>query len=296
MGDLVTDTIVHLQREPRRGTDTPATITQTRGGSAANVAVACRVGGARARFAGRVGEDARGEALVRSLYEAGIETVVEQAGTTGSVVVLVDQTGERSFLTDRRAAAEFTGTPDEVLHNVDWLHLPAYSFVGGALATTTQALLGEAVDRRIPISVATSSVAVLDEYGRGQFLELMAAIQPTFLIANHDEAHVLSLDEESTTVLTGVAWLIVTHGSGDTVITRSDGWHRQIAPPKISPGTVLDSTGAGDAFTGGFLSAYLRNANVAESVRRGHALAKQTMQQPGAALKTLPTEGDSDTC
>ena len=293
IGDLVTDTVVHLEREPLRGTDTPATITQTRGGSAANVAVACRVAGSRARFAGRVGKDVRGYELVQALQDHGVETVVEHVGTTGSIVVLVDRAGERSFLTDRRSAAHFSGSADQVLNDVNWLHVPAYSFVGGALATTTQAVIGEAVDRQIPISIATSSVAVLHEYGRKQFLELIAAIRPTFVFANGDEADALSLHQQPVE-LTEVECVIITNGSENTTIGRADGWQRELAPHKLPHGD-LDSTGAGDAFTGGFLSAYLRTPNVVESVRFGHALAARTMQQPGATLTAAPPEGDLTT-
>ena len=60
IGDLVEDVVVHAAASPARGTDTPARIDRTRGGSAANVAVAAVAAGCATRFIGRVGDDSVG--------------------------------------------------------------------------------------------------------------------------------------------------------------------------------------------------------------------------------------------
>lgn len=44
----------------------------------------------------------------------------------------------------------------------------------------------------------------------------------------------------------------------------------------------VDTSGAGDAFNGGYLSARLNGASVAEAARAGHALAGWTIMRPGA--------------
>ena len=65
VGDLVEDVVVWLSAAPRRATDTPVRIFRRRGGSAANVAAfAAGIAGA-ARFIGRVGDDALGDAAGR---------------------------------------------------------------------------------------------------------------------------------------------------------------------------------------------------------------------------------------
>ena len=169
VGDLLTDVVVHLDRDPQRGTDTTARIDHLRGGSAANVALAAAASGGRGRFVGQVGDDERGRWLIDQLRKAGVETMVVERGTTGTIVVLVDSSGERSFLTDRGAAAHLATVPDGALDDVDILHIPAYSLTSGGLAETCHQLIGEAVDRAIPISISTSSVAALAEFGREQF-------------------------------------------------------------------------------------------------------------------------------
>ena len=69
-----------------------------------------------------------------SLAELGDEGVdvdaVRRRGRTGSIVVLVDSQGERSFLTDPGDARALDEPQQAWLDGVDVLHVPLYSFVG----------------------------------------------------------------------------------------------------------------------------------------------------------------------
>ena len=106
VGDLVEDVVVRLHERVNEASDTRATVIRRRGGSAANVvAAACRAGG-RARFIGRVGDDPTGHVLTDALVAQGAEVVVQRAGRTGTIVVLVDVVGERTMLSDRGACTD----------------------------------------------------------------------------------------------------------------------------------------------------------------------------------------------
>ena len=281
VGDLLVDVVVRLERDPQRGTDTPAAISFRQGGSAANVARAVVASGGEARFVGQVGNDAHGRLLIDELHEAGVEVHAATNGITGTAVVLVDPTGERSFLTDRAAALHLSSVRTEVLDGIDVLHVPAYSLVAGALAETTQMLIGEAVDRSISITVSTSSTAVLADYGRSQFMELLRAIQPEVIIANSDEARFL---------LEGRPWFrqasatVVTAGPGVARFTQPDGTDVRVQPEPFEPS---DTTGAGDAFTGGFIVSYQETGDPTESLTAGHRRARHTLTE---SSRLLPTE------
>jgi len=285
VGDLVTDVVVHLDRDPQRGTDTPARVEHVRGGSAANVAVAAVASGGSARFVGQVGDDVRGRQLVAELQSAGVDTVVAERGHTGTIVVLVDEHGERSFLTDRGAAVHLAAAPSGVLDGVDMLHVPAYSFMFGGLADTSHPLIGEAVDREIPISISTSSVAALAEFGRDRFLDLVKNVQPELVIANSEEAKFL---------LQGHPWFIhaaatvITAGARPARLVRPDGSDVRVAPEQISP---RDTTGAGDAFTGSFLVAHARGEDAEAALVAGHAMARRTLDVSGAGLSDNRSAG-----
>jgi len=106
LGDLVDDIVVHLDGPVQLGSDTSSTIRRRRGGSAANFAATVCALGHQARFLGQVGADAIGTMLVDELAATGVDvTAVQRGGTTGSIVVLVDDSGERHMLTDRGASA-----------------------------------------------------------------------------------------------------------------------------------------------------------------------------------------------
>jgi sugar/nucleoside kinase (ribokinase family) len=64
------------------------------------------------RFVGRVGDDAAGAALVRDLVGAGVDARVQREGRTGTIVILVDEDGERTMYPDRAAAGELAGVTD----------------------------------------------------------------------------------------------------------------------------------------------------------------------------------------
>lgn len=278
MGDLITDVVVHLERDPTRGTDTPAQIITARGGSAANVAVAVTAAGGVGRFVGSVGEDSAGDILLSDLDARGVESHVARVGTTGTIVVLVDAAGERSFLTDRGASTQLASIPPNALDDVDLLHIPAYSFTESPLAETAEHIIGAAVDAGIPVSISTSSVAALQLYGREPFLGLLGAIRPAYVIANSAEYAYL---------MAGHPWIreaeatVITNGARSAVVRQPDGSEVRVSP---TPTDALDTTGAGDAFTGGFLVARARGEDYETALHAGHDLAAQTLDQAGAEL------------
>lgn len=289
VGDLVTDVVVHLDRDPQRGTDTPARVEHVRGGSAANVAIAAVASGGSARFVGQVGDDDRGQLLIAELERLGVEPLVTRHGSTGTIVVLVDQDGERSFLTDRGASVHLASAPTTALDDVDILHIPAYSFMFGGLADTSHQLIGEAVDRGVPISISTSSVAALAEFGRDRFMALVKNIRPELVIANRDEARYLL---QGHPWFTDAAATVITAGDRPARVVRPDGRDVRVAPAELS---ARDTTGAGDAFTGAFLVAYASSEDDEAALEAGHAMARRTLDVTGAGLVPHDRADEQDT-
>jgi sugar/nucleoside kinase (ribokinase family) len=289
VGDLVTDVVVHLDSDPQRGTDTPARVEHVRGGSAANVAISAVASGGSARFVGQVGDDDRGRSLIDELERLGVEALVTRRGITGTIVVLVDQEGERSFLTDRGASVHLGSAPTTALDDVAILHIPAYSFMFGGLADTSHHLIGEAVDRGIPISISTSSISALAEFGRDRFMALVKHIRPELVIANRDEARYLLKGHPW---FTDAAATVITAGDRPARVVRPDGRDVRVAPSELSP---HDTTGAGDAFTGAFLVAYASGEDDDVALQAGHAMARRTLDVTGPGLGPQDRADGQDT-
>ena len=259
----------------QHGSDTPARVFRSRGGSAANVAaVAAAV--VRTRFVGCVGTDPLGDRLLAELTAAGVEVRAQRRGRTGSVVVLVDVDGERTFLPDRGAAALLHELAPAVLDDVAVLHVPAYGLQGGPTAASVRALLDAATARQVPVSLDASSWAVLRTFGPEAFRALVERVRPVVLFANADEARVLDLRERRLPDLT----VVVKDGPRPTTVLCPDG--SGLVVPVVPVDGVRDSTGAGDAFAAGWLSARMEGQGLRSCAERGHASARSVLTSPGA--------------
>jgi sugar/nucleoside kinase (ribokinase family) len=274
IGDLVEDVVVHPDGVPAAGTDTPSTVRRTRGGSAANVAAAAVVAGCPTRFVGRVGDDATGAALVAGLTAAGVDARVQRAGRTGCVVIIVAPDGERTMLPDRGAAADLGPVDPAWLNGVRWLHVPAYSLVAEPIASSTVAAVQQARAAGAGLSLDVSSVGTVTAFGRDRFVARARELRPDVVLATGEEAALL--DPWRPTLL------VVKHGADPVVLRPADGPGTSVPVPPLDG--VVDTTGAGDAFAGGYLAATLAGAPPADAVAAGTALAQRTLRTPGAAI------------
>ena len=195
LGDLVEDVVVELGGPINLASDTDARITRRRGGSAANVAATVARLGRGSRFVGQVGDDATGVRLVTELGVDGVDVrFVRRSGRTATIVVLVDEAGERTMLVDRGSARSLTGADPAWLQGADALHLTLYSLIDEPIATTSRHTVRIAHTLGVPVSVDVSSVALIEDTGVAAVRELVASLRPTLVFANADEATALSLD------------------------------------------------------------------------------------------------------
>lgn len=281
VGDLLEDVVVRLDRTPALGTDTAATITRVRGGSAANVAAAAATTGATARFIGRVGDDALGERLTAELTAVGVDVRVQRHGTTGSVVVLVGPDGERTMLPDRAAAVQLDAIDPTWLLGVTWLHVPAYSLLDEPIAASSIDAIRQVRWAGGGVSIDVSSVAPVRAFGVDRFDALLHDLSPDVVFANADEAAAIDLAHHEG------GWTAVVKCGPEPVQVfvgrRSTSSPVQEVPVPPVEG-VVDSTGAGDVFAAGFLVARLGGADDIVAARRGVRLAALTLTRAGATL------------
>lgn len=290
LGDLVEDVVCWLDEDVRPGTDTAARVFRRQGGSAANVAVmAAR--GCPVRFIGCTGDDPAGAFAAARLSACGIDVRLQRGSRTGTIVILVHPGGERDMLPDRGACAELTSVDPAWLAGLGALHLTAYSLLDG---TTPAAALAAARAVRSSggwVSLDVSSTGLIERCGLERFAALVADLAPEVVFANADEAAALGLDPDAndTGAPAGLSApvRVVKRGSRPATVLFPSGRIDVAADPV----EVLDSTGAGDAFAAGFLSAAVASGTMITDAtaaqlhtwtEAAHRAAAVVLQSPGA--------------
>jgi sugar/nucleoside kinase (ribokinase family) len=277
VGDLLEDVVAWIEAPPVTGTDNAARISRSRGGSAANVAVAVAGAGGAVRFVGRVGDDPAGALLTDQLERAGVEVRVQRAGVTGSVIVLVDPSAERTMFPDRGAAAELGPIDPQWLAGTAWLHVPAYGLLTPSAASAIEAAAAVVRSAGGVVTVDLSATSVVLTLGPAALLATLGLLRPGLVFANADEAAVAGLTGGRRAPWT----LVIKNGARPVRIVRPDGSFAEVPADPVTD--VRDSTGAGDAFAGATLAGLQRGEPLEQACRAGHSAAARVLGTAGAA-------------
>ena len=280
------------------------------GGAPANVAAAAARLGAVSGFIGKVGADAFGDDLRRTLADEGVDVsglYSTEASPTTMAVVSVDEKGERDFSFYRSPGADTLLTADEVLDALKGYRTPIRLLHIGSLSLTdepargaTMAALRFAKTAGIPVSYDPNYRERLWN-SEAEAVSRMTEPMPY--------ADILKVSEEELFLLTGThdlrmgslelgsmgpKLILVTMGARGAFYRC--GIHTGTAPG--FPVEVADTNGAGDAFLGALLSRFVRRnepikelspAAIEEMVVFANAAAALTCSRPGA-IPALPTE------
>jgi sugar/nucleoside kinase (ribokinase family) len=286
----MTDVIVRPEGPLARGSDRRASITTHPGGSAANQAVWLASFDVSVDFVARVGaadvesETARFKAIGVTPHLAG-----DQAHETGRLIALIDQDGERSFLTDR-GANEALGAgdiPDALIEGAALIHLSGYSFFAPSPRSAVLDVIRRAGDK--PISVDPASAEFLREVGANNFLAWTRGA--AILFPNEEEAAILAGSDDPETQCARLAarypLVVIKRGAaGAEAAAGEQRW--RVSAPKTN---AIDTTGAGDAFVAGFLAARLFGGDIQPALERavaaGSIATASVGGRPNAAIVHL---------
>jgi sugar/nucleoside kinase (ribokinase family) len=261
VGDVMTDISVEMSGPIAWGSDRRAKISALAGGSAANQAVWLAKLGLEVDFVARVGaRDVFGESERLRAYGVTPHLAADETLETGRLIALVDVLGERSFLTDRGAndALSEADVSDALIAGASHIHLSGYSFVAPLSRETVRGLMRRA--GKTPVSVDPGSAEFLREMGARNFLEFVAGAK--MLFPNAEEAATLSgrpeAEAQGVALAEKFALVVIKRGALGAEAYAGDQRWRAVAPSA----TIVDTTGAGDAFVAAFLAARLRGADI----------------------------------
>ncbi len=247
------------------------------GGQVASAMVCCARLGWRARYVGRFGDDDLGRLGLSSLADEGVDTSAAQTVTarTRSAIVLVDgRTGDRTVLWDRDASLALRAgdVGDDVWTSARVLHVDCEDI--GAATAAAKAARGAGTLTVIDVEAVLPGVPALLRH-----IDVIIASEgfPEKLTGHKDTGTALAAMSREY----GPAVACVTLGSAGS-LAMSQG--REIRTPAFDV-PVVDSTGAGDAFRGGFISGYLQagsDADVADVLTFATAVAALKCRLLGA--------------
>ena len=253
------------------------------GGKGSNQAVAAARAGASVSFIGKLGRDALGDIARHTWRDEGIDTrhLLDTDTATGAAAIILDaNSGENAIIVVPGAC--FTLTPGEVA--------AAKDLVAASSVFLTQL--------ELPVPTVEFALTLAHSLGVPTILNpapgcaLPASIYPQcdYLTPNESEAQVLTgirvasladADRAADALLAqGVRTVVVTLGAqGAFVKTASLREH----VPALDAGPVLETTGAGDAFNGGFAVALAEGRALLDAVRFGCAVAGISVTRAGTA-------------
>lgn len=258
------------------------------GGAGANTALSLVETGMRVRLIGCIGEDRLGCWMRDELEAAGLDAdlVVVPEGPTGFTVALESARRDRTFLT-------YLGV------NAQWG--PA-TIPGDALVCDNLLLCDYFVEPALQGAAAGELLATARAHGARTFLD--TAVDPEgFPPAVRDEVQsllglvdVFLPNEVEACALAGVpnddsreaarilqsisgGWIVVKLGSRGCLAVGPHG--REFAAP-AAPVSVVDTTGAGDAFNAGLVAALSRGVDWLQAVEAATRLASEVVSRPSA--------------
>ena len=288
IGDLMIDITAVTSGPVNYASDTRAQISVHPGGASANTATWLAHLGESVHLIGALGTDAFATMFRQSFENTGVHlhaTEVTDA-PTGTCIVIVDSTGERTMLPDPGANSFLTQSKisDSLFCAGSHLHLSGYTLLNPATRAVGQIALARARAGNLTCSLDTASAAPISA-NPGAIREALGQID--VLLANTDEAAALTGFGDPAQALAALAEVV------DTVVIKcgpqgalAAQGNQHVKVPAL-PTKVVDTTGAGDAFTAGFLVSWRAGAPLTEAVMAGGREATQAISRVGAGPKAL---------
>lgn len=292
VGSYVEDLCFYCENFPRPGETLMATTKTGPGGKGSNQAVAAGRAGAPTLYVGAIGNDAFGRNAKAFYKSEGIAAkwALKATQPTGSAAIMVNSQGQNEILVALAANARLSKTD-----------LPAKALRDAEIVITQLEANLTAAAEALRIGRAGEALTILNPAPMRPDFKPSILKHVDILIPNETEFVELTnrlaksdakpLTEKTLLKLSptklhqrcgafGVPVVIVTLGERGVFISRADGY-LEVPAFKVE---AVDTTGAGDAFVGGFAAGLLENdGDLAAAARHGCAVAALSVTKPGTA-------------
>ena len=289
LGIFVADLAFRASRPPAIGeTIIGSGFAMGPGGKGSNQAVASARAGAHVAFISKLGADSFGDIALKTWQAEGIETLVPQTtdNPTGAAYIFVnDRTGENAIIVVPGAAG--TISPEDIES------ARASIETASVFVTQLEQPIPAAV-RALEIARAAGVTTILNPAPAAPLDRAIYALCD-YMTPNESEASMLTgIEVVDIETARKAGDVLLSWGCGCALITLGEKgslFHsKEIseAIPVFSIGPAIDTTGAGDAFNGGFAAALSRGMDPIAAARFGSATAGISVTRSGTA-PAMPT-------
>jgi len=273
VGSINVDLVVHAERLPARGeTVAGGRLERTGGGKGANQAVAAARAGAAVALVGAVGDDDLGEDALAALRAERVDVAAVRripGVATGVALIVVDAAGDNQIAVASGANHELAAG------DVRAPHPPACVVAGFEL-------LDEPVVAAARIAAESGCPLVVNPAPARSLPPQLLGLRPILTPNRHEAAELSGQEDPEAAALvlrqrTG-APVVVTLGEQGALVADESGVSRVPAPSV----TVVDTTGAGDAFNGALATGLARGCGLRAAVTAAVTAAADSVTRAGA--------------
>lgn len=250
------------------------------GGGAGNTAVGFQRLGFTSKVIGELGKDELSPLILKNLQNEGVDVravISERKEQTGGSVIFMNESGERVVMVHRGAAAQLTASDisETVLKQARWIHI---SSLGGQIGTVKK-IFAIAKQHQIGVSWNPGEAELLAIVKDGWM-----SLSPWLEILFVNEAEWNLVADQQTLIRAGIPIVVITKGSkGGQVLTQ----HQAPYTYPAKAVSIVDATGAGDAFAAAFVSARLCEATIPRACEWGAQNAAAVVKHLGAKAGLL---------
>ncbi len=243
-------------------------------------------------FAGKVGADTWGDLCIDSLRQLGVDTalVVRDPAVKTGLTVSITSASDRALITYLGSIAELRENDirDQDFQGVGHLHVSSF-FLQVGLRPGLRALFARASRLGLTTSL-DPGFDPLEEW-TSDLLDVLTEVD--IFLPNEVELHSISGSGDCLEALRNLRngrTITVAKLGADGCIAIVDGSVVSVPAFRVMP---VDTTGAGDSFNAGFLSAWLRGKPIADAMQFGSACGALATQALGGTA-AQPAEIDAN--
>lgn len=279
LGAAALDTIVKVDEFPHNDEIVfPKSIDMCPGGSTANVAVGLKRLGIESTFWGKVGDDKEGKIIIQEFLKEGVNTeniIKEKSKRSAGAFIAVNSSGERVIYSLGGTALY------EKIEEVKYINLDDIQgiYIGEAFPEIAAEIEEKARDKNITIFYSPGGLFC--RYGLNYLIKIIKNCD--YILLNLPEAKILTGCSDKNMAVEkllnlGIKAVVITEGKlGSGYYSRETNIFKEAY--KVN---AIDTTGAGDSFTAGFIKGVLSNYKIGKCLEFGNACASIAIKKIGA--------------